>query len=313
MKGAMRDKRIHFLLALLCALLPLALPGCAKRVRNSDGASAPPARPERIISLSPNVTEILYGVGAFDRVVAVTDYCDYPPEVTALPRIGGWQNTNIERVASFRPDLVILTEWQAPFMKDRLDALGLQSLSVPSRTLEDTYTAIEQIGRATGHTEQAQRLAAETRAAVEEVRARTRDLPRRRVLCVVDRVPGTLRDLYAAGQGSYFAQLIEAAGGAIIGPSVAETGVGRISKEAVITLNPEIIIDMVQGAEGALAEDPQAVWRELPQVQAVRAGRVHPVRETYVLHASQFVGQTARRFAAIIHPEVFASERPAQP
>ena len=305
----MRDKRMRFLLVFVCALLALALTGCAGRVGDRPGA--PAARPERIISLSPNVTEILYGVGAFDRVIAVTDYCDYPPEVSALPRIGGWQNTNVERVASFRPDLVILTEWQAPFMKDRLDALGIQSLSVPSRTLEDTYTAIEQIGRATGQIAEAQRLAAETRASVEEVRARARDLPRRRVLCVVDRVPGTLRDLYAAGQGSYFAQLIEAAGGEAIAPP-AETGVGRISKEAIITLDPEIVIDMVQGAEGILAEDPQAVWRELPQVRAVREGRVHPVRETYVLHASQFVGRTARRFAEIIHPEVFASDRTPQ-
>ncbi|MGH9903029.1 MAG: ABC transporter substrate-binding protein, partial [Pyrinomonadaceae bacterium] len=129
-------------------------------------------------------------------------------------------------------------------------------------------------------------------------------LQRRRVLCVVDRMPGTLRDLYTAADGSFLEQLIEAAGGESIAPPAA-SGWGKITKEAVVALDPEIIIDMVQGAEGAFAEDAQAVWRELPRVRAVREGRVHPLREPSVLHPSQFVGDTARRFAEIIHPEAF--------
>lgn len=265
--------------------------------------------PQRIISLSPNTTEILYGVGAFGRVVAVSDYCDYPPEVKNLPRIGGWQNTNLERLASFRPDLVVMAEPQAPFIKDRLDALGIPTLVVPSRSLADVYTAIERVGRATGNTREAEELIARTRAQVEDVRARTAPLPRRRVLCIVDRVPGTLRDLYSASKGTFFVELIEAAGGESIAPP-EESGWGKITKEAVVSLDPEVIIDMVQSqaAQGKLGEDPQAVWRELPRVRAVRDGRVYPVRETSVLHPSQFVGDTARRFAEMIHPEAFGKQ-----
>lgn len=310
-----RARRHAFQLACVATLACLSLvlmAACRQRetatnanANASDAQSATASRPQRIVSLSPNVTEILYGVGAFDRVVAVSDYCTYPAEVANLPRVGGWQNTNIERVAALHPDLVILTEAQAPFVKDRLDALRIPTLVVPSRTLSDAFSAIEQTGRATGNEAEAQRLAAETRAAVEDVRARTRTLARRRVLCVVDRVPGTLRDLYTASRGSYLSEIIEAAGGESIAPP-AEVGYGRISKEAVVTLDPEIIIDMVQGAQGTLAEDPQAVWRELSQVRAVRDRRIFPLRDPSVLHASQFVGATARRFAEIIHPEAFA-------
>src|SRR3972149_4198581 len=91
--------------------------------------------PQRIISLSPTITEIIYGIGAFDRVVAVSEFCDFPPEVEKLPRVGGWQNTNLEKLASLRPDLVILTEAQAPFIQHHLDALGIPILVVRSQSL----------------------------------------------------------------------------------------------------------------------------------------------------------------------------------
>jgi iron complex transport system substrate-binding protein len=310
MRDERQDRCARFgrkLWVLLCVIALAASCSDVKQANRNETQTQPATLPQRIISLSPNTTELLYGIGAFSRVVAVSDYCDYPPEVKDLPRIGGWQNTNLERLASFQPDLVVMAEPQAPFIKDRLDALKIPNLVVPSRSLEDVYKAMEQLGRATGNTREAQELIDKTRAQVEDVRARTRNLPRRRVLCVVDRVPGTLRDLYSATKGTFFVELIEAAGGESIAPT-AESGWGKITKEAVVALDPEVIIDMVQAAQGKLGEDPQAVWRELPRVRAVRDGRVYPLRETSVLHPSQFVGDTARRFAELIHPEAFTNE-----
>jgi iron complex transport system substrate-binding protein len=199
-------------------------------------------------------------------------------------------------------------EDQAAFVKDKLDALGIRTLVIRGHTLEDTFAAIEQVGASVGREREGKELAAKARAEVEEVRARVRDLPRRRVLCVVDRVPGTLRDLYAATEGSFISQLIEVAGGESIAPPAA-SGWGKIQKEAVVSLDPEIIIDlMMQPASNALSEDTQAVWRELPRVRAVREGRVHSLRETSLIHPSQFVGPAARRFAELIHPEAFGKE-----
>src|SRR5215469_1034279 len=88
--------------------------------------------PHGIVSVSPNVTEMLYGIGAFGRVVGVTDYCTYPPEVTKLPSIGGWHNPSLEKLAALRPDLVISDSGQAPFIEKNVEALGLRLLVVPN-------------------------------------------------------------------------------------------------------------------------------------------------------------------------------------
>jgi iron complex transport system substrate-binding protein len=272
------------------------------------GVRAPAAKtekPARIISLTPSTTEILYGVGAFDRVVAVSDYCTFPPEVAKLPRVGGWNNPNMEQIASLRPDLVIFSDAQAQFVKDKVEAAGIRTLAVPSQTLEDAYKSIELVGQATGEDEAARKLLEQARASVQTVRLATERLPRLRVLCVVDRVPGTLRDLYTAGESSFIAQLIREAGGEPLSPPTRANW-GKMQKEAVVALDPDVVLDlMMHKAESGYDEDTLAVWRELPSLRAVREGRVYPLRDETVLHPSQFVGDTARRFAELIHPEAF--------
>jgi iron complex transport system substrate-binding protein len=301
------------LLVAFTALVFVACGGDRVYVETGEGARGVGAEtagkelPQRIISLSPSTTEVLYGVGAFERVVAVTSYDKFPPEVSRLPKIGGWSNTNLEQIAALKPDLIVMTSSQAPLIKDKLDALGVRTLTVPSYTVADALAGIEQIGAATGRTEEARRLVAEVRAKLEDVRGRTRDRTRPRVLCIVDRLPGTLRGLYAATSGSFFVELIEIAGGESIAPPAAN-GFGQISKEAVVSLNPDIIFDMLQSGDGALAENTQEVWRELSNVRAVRDGRVYRLNDESVLHPSQFVGDTARKFAELIHPSAFGAK-----
>lgn len=313
MKLLRNQRRADRLRALLLALVAVAFVACRDVVYvetgggNREATPSTTQLPQRIISLSPSTTEALYGVGAFERVVAVSSYDKFPPEVAQLPKVGGWSNTNLEQVATLKPDLVVMTSSQAPFIKDKLDALGVRTLIVPSYTVADALLGIEQIGAATGREEAARQLVAETRAKLEAVRARTRGLPRPRVLCIVDRVSGTLRGLYAATHGSFFVELIEIAGGESIAPP-ATNGFGQISKEAVVSLNPDIILDMLQTGDGQLAEDVQEVWKELPNVKAVREGRVYRLRDESMLHPSQFVGETARKFAELIHPQAFGAK-----
>ena len=243
-------------------------------------------------------------MGAFDRVVAVSDYCTYPPAVKNLPHLGGWQNSNVEKIAALRPDLVILVEAQAPFLEDKLQKLGLRSVVTPSRTLSDVFASIEEIGRAVGNETQAGDLVRSTRARLAEVRKETSKLPRRSVLFVVDRTPGTLRDLYVATEGTFLEELVSIAGGKSVA-APAKSGYGKISKEAVLTLNPEIIIDMVHGSKGKFGEHPEMVWQDLPELLAVRQRQIYPVREEFIPHASQFVADSARLLARLIHPEAF--------
>ena len=156
-----RLARLSLLLLGFSCLWSCQRPGSdpSRSSADSEERSPEPGNPRRIISLSPNPTDILEGVGAFDRVVAVSDYCFYPPSVASLPRVGGWQNASLEEVASLAPDLVVMAEVQAPFVDSHLQALGIETLVVPSQSLQDVFTAIDAVGRGVGRQQQARRKA----------------------------------------------------------------------------------------------------------------------------------------------------------
>jgi len=297
-----RKQTSRLLCLSLISLSLILLPTCGGHVTQTTQRGG--SRAARIVSISPSVTEILYGIGAWSQVIAVSQYCTYPADVINKPRVNGWGATNLEQVSALKPDLVIGVDAQQAFVRDKLDAIGVRSLFVKSQSLDDIFAAIAEIGRAVGHDVEASELVTKTRNEVEEVRNLVATRGRFRVLCVVDRVPGTLRDLYVATRGSFLDELVGVAGGEPIAPP-AGSGYGKITKEAVLTLDPEVIIEMVQGSTGKYAEDPGAVWRELSEVRAVRDGRIHSVQEPTAIHPSQFVGRTARLFAQYIHPEAF--------
>jgi iron complex transport system substrate-binding protein len=259
--------------------------------------------PQRIVSISPAITEILYGIGAFDRVVAVSDYCVYPPEAKTLPKVGGWATPSVEKIAQFRPDLVAFSDAQAPFLEMQLAQLGIHTALARSQTIQDTFAAIATLGEATGHEQQATKLANQVRASLDAVRKRSASLPHPSVLCIVDRTPGTLRELYSVTERSFLAELIEIAGGKVIGGS-SRLGYGKISQEAVLTANPDIVLDLIPQSESNAGAHPDAAWREMPEINAVRRGQVHVVRDEFVPHASQMIAKTAVLFAHLIHPEV---------
>jgi iron complex transport system substrate-binding protein len=259
--------------------------------------------PRRIVSVSPNVTEMLYGIGAFGEVVGVTDYCTYPPEVNKLPSIGGWHNPSLEKLAALHPDLVISDDGQAPFIEKNVEALGLSFLIIPNHTVNDVYKGIGDLGRATGHEEQAAKLIVQTREALQRVSQKTAGRPVLSVILIVIRTPGTLRDLYTATEGGFLAELVAIAGGRVAAPK-ARNGYGKLSKEDLLAINPDIILDFIHGAESRFAGDPVEAWKEMPELKAVRNGHVYGVNEDYVPHASQRMVQTAALFARLIHPEV---------
>ncbi len=296
-----RSSKPAVLVALLIAV-NLLFVACGGRKTQAKRSVEP--LPQRIVSLSPSVTEILYGIGAWPQVIAVSQYCTYPDDVKNKPRVNGWDKTNLEQVMALKPDFVIGVDAQEPFLRDKLNGLGMGCLFVKSQTLADILASIEEIGRATGHEQEATNLSAKTRGEIDAVRKAVADLPHPRVLCVVDRVPGTIRDLYTATRGSYLDELIGIAGGESIAP-LAEHGYGKINKEAVLTLNPEIVIDMVQGSKGKFGEDAIAVWNELGEIRAVRDKRIYSLTDPSVIHPSQFVGHTAQVFARALHPESF--------
>jgi iron complex transport system substrate-binding protein len=261
------------------------------------------APPQRIVSLSPDVTEMLYGIGAFSRVVAVSNYDTYPPQVANLPHIGQLHNPDFEKLTALRPDLVILNEVQAQFFEDTLNQLGFRVLKISNRSIAEVYTAMTTLGRATGNESDAARLIAATRESLDRTARKTAGLPKPRVVLTVDRTPGTLRDLYTATEGSYLAELVEIAGGRIALPAAAK-GYAKLSKEDLLAANPDVILDFVQGAKGRFAGDPLEAWQEMPELKAMHDHRIYSVDQDFVPHASQRIVQTAELFAKLIHPEI---------
>jgi iron complex transport system substrate-binding protein len=259
--------------------------------------------PRRIVSLSPNLTEMLYGIGAFGQVAGISDYCTYPPEVKQLPSVGGWHNPSLEKLAALHPDLVIADDSQAPFIENNVKALGLRLFVVPNHAIPDVYAGIAELGRATGHEDQAAKLIAQTRERLQRVAQKSAGRPTPRVILIVSRTPGTLRDLYTATEGGFLAELVAIAGGRVAAPK-APNGYGKLTKEDLLAVNPDIILDFIHGTHGKLAGDPIEPWRDMPELKAVRTRRVHGVNEDYVPHASQRVVETAELFARLIHPEV---------
>jgi iron complex transport system substrate-binding protein len=265
--------------------------------------------PKRIVSLSPSTTELLYGVGAFSRVVGVSQFCTYPREVAKLPRVGGWENSDIERIVALRPDLVVLIDSQVPLIGDKLKTFGIGWISVPSQNLNDIYVAMTRIGAATGNEQAAVKLAEQTRAALERIRQQTSKLPKRSVLLSVSRTPGTLSELYAATAGSYLIDLVEIAGGkSAVAP--APTGYGRISKEAILAADPDIIIDFVASRKSKFGEQPLSAWNDLPELRAVREKHLYAMDDEFAPHPSQFAAHTAELFQRIVHPESLSNSRP---
>jgi iron complex transport system substrate-binding protein len=258
--------------------------------------------PHRIVSLSPNVTEMLYGIGAIDQVVGISDYCTYPAGVNRIPSVGGWQNFDLEKIAALRPDLVIVDDGQDLVAGDHFQRLGLRVMVVKDDTVEDVYAAIAALGRATGHEEAAAKLAAATRAELLSISQKTAALPKSKVVLIVDRTPGTLRDLYTATDGSYLAELVVVAGGRIAAPP-AKGGYARLSKEDLLAVDPDTILDFVHVGKFP-AGNPLEAWQEMGMLRAVRAHRVHLVSEDFVLHASQRMVLAAALFARLIHPGI---------
>jgi iron complex transport system substrate-binding protein len=262
--------------------------------------------PQRIVSLSPDLTEIIYGLGALDRVVGVSNFETYPPAVSKILRLGTLDTPSLEKISALRPDLVIINTAQAQFLEGTLKSLNLKVLRCSNRTIAEVYEAITAIGHAIGAEKEAAALVASTRAGIDRVAHRISAKPginRPSVAMIVDRLPGTLQSLYMATGGTYLAELIEIAGGRMAMPPVP-TGYAKLRHEDLLAANPEIILDFVQGPASRFSGNAIEPWSEMPELKAVRTHHVFEVNQDFVPHASQRIVLTAELFAKLIHPEI---------
>ncbi|HDP94688.1 MAG TPA: ABC transporter substrate-binding protein [Candidatus Aminicenantes bacterium] len=261
--------------------------------------------PARIVSLSPNVTEILFALGVGDRVTGISRYCDYPPGAVGLPRVGGLVDPDYEAIISLQPDLVILLTSHDSAAR-ALRKLGISTLKVPHRTIDDVHQSILRIGRVCGVSERAGSLVSALKRRTRAVSFAVAGRPRPRVLLCIGRSTSSshLGAIYVAGRDGFFSRIIDLAGG---GNACVEgrAAFPRISAEGVIRLNPEVIVDLVNmRGDAALPEaELEKQWQSLAGVSAVLNKRVHVWTDTQGLRPGPRYAEFLYRLASLLHPE----------
>ncbi len=257
--------------------------------------------PERIVSLSPNLTHIIYALGALDNVVGVTIYSDFPPEATKLPKVGGWVNPNYEAIVTLKPDLVVLMKDQDTIFGQKIRNLGLKTLVTDSNnSVGDILKTIKFMGDLLGKQEEAKALAASMKSSLDEIRQKTEGLPKKKMLLVVGRNPGTLEDIYVIGRDNYINELIEIAGGENVVENKRLSI--KINKEAILTYDPDVIIE-INHEQVEKEKEILNTWSGLEQSRAVKNGQVYILPSTVLLHPSQTIVEGTRVLADILHPE----------
>ncbi len=247
-------------------------------------------QPQRIISLAPSITEILFALGLDDRIAGISDADDYPPDrLRGKPRIGGVQ-VNVEMLVGLRPDLILGMPSLQRGQLERLVALRLPVVAVEARSLPDVYAQVTLIGRLTGREEAARRLTAQMQADAQTVASAVRGGRPLRVYVEIWGDPPT-----AAGGDTFVDDLIRRAGGRNIFSDVA--GWPQVAGEMVIARSPEVII-LTYAGRGQVLQ--RAGWAE---VAAVRSGRIVEVPSALVARPGPRMILGLERLARILHPE----------
>jgi iron complex transport system substrate-binding protein len=249
--------------------------------------------PQRIVSLAPSNTEILFALGLGDKMVGVTDWCDYPPEALDKEKVGAYDTPDIEKIVALNPDLILVAYGTTMDVINTLDGLGLTVFGIKSIDLDDVLNDIRTVGEITDKEVEAQALTSEMESRIKAVTDVTSELEQRpRVFYIVWHDP-----LWTAGSETFIHELIEKAGGVNICQNI--TGYMIISIEEVVTCNPEVIIASEWSFEWAQNETL------LEGTDARQNGRIYQGDDDLVQRPGPRLVEGLEWFAYFIHPEIF--------
>jgi iron complex transport system substrate-binding protein len=250
--------------------------------------------PQRIVSLAPSNTEILFALGLGDKVVGVTDWCDYPPEALDKEKVGGYDTPNIEKLVVLNPDLILAAHGTPIDVINTLEGLGLTVFGIKTIDLDDLLNDIRRVGEITDTEVEAQVLTSEMESRIQAVTDQTEQLEQRpRVFYIIWHDP-----LWTAGSGTFIHELIEKGGGVNSCKNI--TGYTTISIEEVIARDPEIIISSVWSYDWAInATGP------LASTNASQTDRIFTCDDDLVQRPGPRLVKGLEWFAYFIHPEIF--------
>jgi iron complex transport system substrate-binding protein len=272
----------------LATALAIALAACG------DVPAGPVAPVRRVVSLAPSCTEIVYALGAGERLVGVCAQCDFPKAVEALPRVGGFLAPSAEAVIGARPDVVFTVP--SPGNHDAVravEAAGVRVVVMEEHTLAELWAGIRAIAAALDLPAEGEALVARVQGELDAVHRRVAERPITRALMVVGHDP-----LVAVGPGTLQDELLRIAGGENVAAST-KTLWPTLALEMVVATAPDVIVDAAMGGD----RGDRTVFAALTTVPAVRDGRVLPVRGGAFYRAGPRVGEAAAELAAMLHPD----------
>jgi iron complex transport system substrate-binding protein len=255
-----------------------------------------PDHPRRLVSLAPNITEIIYALGLGGELVGDTDNCDFPPQATSKPHVGTMVNPSLERIVALKPDLVLGTpEANRRETADQLERLGIPVYGVAARTLAGTLASLDDLGRVLGQGAEAGALVAQLQARTDRVQKRIAGRPRPRVLFVV-----WYRPLITVGPNTFIADVIRSAGGAPIGEKLRGEW-PRLTLEELLPEDPSVILFPKTESFSPGLDDFRRLpgWKDLG---AVKEGRMFFVSETIMRPGPRLV-DALEELAGILHPD----------
>jgi iron complex transport system substrate-binding protein len=234
-----------------------------------------PDDPTRIVSLAPNLTEMLYALGLGDRVVGVTKFADHPTAVEDVEHVGTFANPDFEAILAREPDFVLgPISGGKKSTVDKLDDAGVAHAFLRIDTVDDVLWGLEKVGEWTGRTEEAAELVDSIASEMETIAQRYRDRDAPRVLMVYGHEP-----LVGAGPGTFGHQLLDRLGAGNVLVDF-DSQYPRLDLEKVLELNPTHVVDTTMNPKAA---SPEAFWNRHESLTAVQNGRVAHVTDEVVL------------------------------
>lgn len=260
------------------------------------------SRPQRIISLVPALTEVLYAIGAGPQVVAVSSYDEFPPAVKALPKVGALLDPDTERILSLKPDLLITYGSQVD-LQAQMKRAGIATFDYRHAGLADILVTITQLGVRSGHAAEAGKVVGAIAARLAAVRARVAGKRRPKTLLVFSREPKTLRNMYVSGGRGFLHDMLEIAGGDNVFSDIDQESV-QVSTETILATAPDVILELRPEdiPDGQPIRDELASWSRLASVPAVRNQHVYFIAGRDVTVPGPRVAQSVERMAKALHP-----------
>ncbi len=253
----------------------------------------------RIVSLAPANTEIAYAIGAGDKMVAGTSYDDYPEEATSLPKVGDFANPNVEKIASYDPELVLAAGGIQDKLRSKLEDLGMTVYVVDPTTYDGTIATIENVGKLAGADEGTAAVVDEMTAAKEEVQAKVSGLTAATTFLEIYSKP-----LMTAGADTFIDDMIAIAGGENIGAQ-AGSGFPSFSTEVLVQDDPQVYI-----ADSGSMSDPGEIDKRagFGELTAVKDGKVYVIEDSIIARPGPRLAEGLRQLVTMIHPEASTTE-----